>query len=240
MRCAGGANFPARLDALHPAQIMDARIHKVKQFTSSVDKIFLDYNSSRAVHEKLFKLQSDICNSLPRLTRQLFRLIEGRLSQLSGGPGGVASPEVAALKHTKRQLLLPSILTPVDNYGTVADVRTLIDDLCSSNDFGTAYSALQIHAESFSAADYIRRHGGIFTRLSLRVANLPATLGVDIPKDVLDYPIIFQKGVWTQALVFSLSRNFELPPYFVYQDCTGSTILHSLAEAGKDLGFGIH
>jgi len=237
MRCARGAKFPARLDALYVGQILYSRIHNFSQFRDSVDKIFHSYDDFSDEYCNVFEREpdDDLYDCQHHLARHLLQLIESRLNQLRGDPGSDASHEAATLKHAKRQLILPNILAPAYNYGTVDDVPALIDNLCTSNDFGTAYSALQTYARPFSGQDYILKHGKIFTSLALRVANLPVVLGVDIPKDVLDYPIIFQKGVWSKVLGFSAIDASNITPYFVHQDCTKSTILHSLAEDGEDI-----
>jgi len=237
VRGARGANFPARLDAIRVVGILNERIDKLNQFKESTATMFFDDGCE--VADDSIQLADDVRDCLPRLRSQLSQLIEGRLNQLRGSLGGDASPEVAALRRIKQQLLLPSKLTTYNWNATFPDVSTLIDDLCTLNDFGAAYSALQLYPRWLSDKDYVRKHGEIFTNFSLRVASLPDVLGVDIPKDVLDYPILFRNAVWStvfRAPWLTETTASPFPPSFAHQDCTGSTILHNLAEAGCDVG----
>ncbi|KAK3367340.1 ankyrin repeat-containing domain protein, partial [Lasiosphaeria ovina] len=170
--------------------------------------------------------ENELTQDLCRLTDQLLQLIGSRLDQLRQGPEDDLSPEVANLMHARRQVLLPEIEGRYQpHHDLMVDVGHLIDDLCSSKDFGAALITLQHNSRKFCSKEYIERYNTIYTNFLARVTSLPGNLGVDIPREILNCPIFFeQQDSWD-----SLLNAVDIGTIAACQDYTGSTILHILA-----------
>jgi len=204
----------------------------MQQFKDNTDQVFGNYcilDASMEWHLQTLKFGQ----GQARLVTQLLQLIRQRLAQLDGIPKHDCSLEIAALKHAKRQLLLPSD----GNTFIFADagaVKIQVDELCSLDDYGTAFIVLQHHAKKLKWQDYIKRYNEIILALWDRIPRLPAALGVDIPQDVLDRPFFFEDGAWRKCTRSLQPSDFEI--ISARKDCTGSTILHNIVEAAARVG----
>jgi len=126
----------------------------MQQFKDNTDQVFGNYcilDASMEWHLQTLKFGQ----GQARLVTQLLQLIRQRLAQLDGIPKHDCSLEIAALKHAKRQLLLPSD----GNTFIFADagaVKIQVDELCSLDDYGTAFIVLQHHAKKLKWQDVER------------------------------------------------------------------------------------
>ncbi|KAK5655274.1 hypothetical protein OQA88_5841 [Cercophora sp. LCS_1] len=221
------------IDAISVLRLVKMRDSIIKEFQNTVDELFGYDAISEAYRAASLENGRDMIyershRDLFRITDQLLKLVGSRLDELKPLNSNGLSPEVAALMHARRQIILPEVAPP-SYIQRLWGINTVsLDDLCSSNDLGAAFLALLNPPKTLLSDRYIQKFNSIFTTLLHRVSRLPDCLGVSFPKEILDCPVFFD-----EASLAALGSLSSLGAMATQRDCTGSTILHILVGTGQ-------
>lgn len=243
----------ARHDAVGVVQLLEQRRAVYQEVKGQFEQLFGDGNKgdmtilSEAMREgdtddeddaesDEDDAEDDAEESFHKINAKMLTLKIQLLFLINDGLKQAGSAAVSDLKYAQRQLLFPS--RPI--FDTHMACAELMEGLCTAEDFPGAYTALQDIAGQIPMETYTRKHHSIFASLYLRIAQLPHSLGVDIPKCVLKSPVLFRRGVWLDVAERGLLNcRRDLLPEYPATDCTGSTVLHNLAGAGPGNTFGL-